>query len=61
MGPTRGDIQFSMELSVEVGVPTYLVNNAGVGWSPKDMSEGWQDYYETILDVNIKAGLYLIR
>ena len=45
----------------EVGVPTILVNNAGVGPPAEDFCTTPTQTWEPIIELNIKAGLYIIR
>ena len=44
----------------EVGLPTILVNNAGIAHG-EDFSTVAAESWEPMIDLNIKAGLHVIR
>jgi len=45
----------------EIGVPTILVNNAGTNHQQLDFADISSELWEPLIDLNIKAGLYMIN
>lgn len=45
----------------EIGLPTILVNNAGVNHQQLDFADISSEIWEPLVDLNIKAGLYMIN